>query len=214
MFHAAIFDMDGLLLDTEGLLCRFWCEAGQEAGYPFTPEHARHLRSLSGPYARQYLCGEFGSTFPFDKVRDTRRAKMAAYLSEHPPVCKPGAHQLLTWLRDHHVLTAVATATDQQRARAYLTQTGLYPLFDKICCAPDVPRGKPMPDVYLAACHQIHQAPSDCLALEDSPNGVLSAWRAGCHVLMVPDQTPPEPWMEPLLFGVCPTLGDVIPLLV
>ena len=71
-----------------------------------------------------------------------------------------------------------------------------------------------MPDVYLAACHQIHQAPSDCLALEDSPNGVLSAWRAGCHVLMVPDQTQPDPWMEPLLFGVCPTLRDVIPLLV
>ena len=74
--HAAIFDMDGLLLDTERLLVRFWCEAANELGFPMQTHHALHLRSLSGPYAAVYLCRQFGEAFDHKAVRDRRREKM------------------------------------------------------------------------------------------------------------------------------------------
>ena len=212
--HAAIFDMDGLLLDTERLLVRFWCEAANELGFPMQPHHALHLRSLSGPYAAVYLRRQFGESFDHKAVRDRRREKMNEYFLRHPIPVKPGAAELLGWLRGHGIHTAVATATDETRAARYLTETGLLPLFDEICCAPNVPRGKPMPDVYLSACRKIGQPPSSCLALEDSPNGVLSAWRAGCRVILVPDQTAPDPQLLPLLWGTAGSLMGVRDLLI
>lgn len=211
--HAVIFDMDGLLIDTEKHLVRCWCQAAQEMGYPMERRHALHIRSLAGKFAAPYLQKELGADFDYQKVRARRKELVAEILEREGVERKKGALELLTWLKENRYRTAVATATDEERAEQYLTQIGVRHLLDKLVCATMVENGKPMPDVYLYACEKIGEKPENCIALEDSPNGVLSAYRAGCQVVMVPDLTQPDDGILPLLSGQAESLLDVIELL-
>ena len=138
---------------------------------------------------------------------------MAAHLERYGVEKKPGAEALLQWLTEHGYKKAVATATDMERTCKYLKEIGILEQFDQIVCAPSVPHGKPMPDVYLHACAQIGEKPEHCLALEDSDNGALSAYRAGCKVVMVPDLAEPLPETMEFLTGIAEDLKKVIPLL-
>ncbi|MBQ4050582.1 MAG: HAD family phosphatase [Oscillospiraceae bacterium] len=190
--HAVIFDMDGVLLDTERLLYKYWLQAAKELGYPLKPQHALDLRSLAGKFAAEYIRDHISPDIDYDKLRQRRRELMSADLEANGIPAKPGAAELLTMLRQKRLKTAVATATDEPRTRKYLAEVGILDLFDHICCATMVENGKPMPDVYLFACTQLKERPEDCIAVEDSPNGVLSAHRAGCRVAMIPDLSQPD----------------------
>lgn len=211
--RAVIFDMDGLLIDTEKHLVRCWCQAAQEMGFDMQTRHALHIRSLAGKYAAPYLKSELGEDFDYSRVRERRKELVAQALAEYGLERKKGALELLKWLKEKGIRTAVATATDEERATRYLSEIGVLSYLDRVVCATMVENGKPMPDVYLYACRQLGERPQDCLALEDSPNGVLSAWRAGCGVVMVPDLTQPDEEIRPILTGLAPDLSAVIPLI-
>lgn len=211
--HAVIFDMDGVLIDTEKYLVKYWCQAAQEAGFPFEREHGLLIRSLAMKFAEPKLQGIFGPEFDYKAIRERRKELMEEQLSRTGIEMKPYVRELLLWLREHGIKTAVATATDLERASRYLKAIGIFDLFDQVVCATMVENGKPCPDVYLYACDQIGEKPEDCIAIEDSPNGVTSAWSAGCHVVMVPDLTEPEDELMPKLYGVAHGLQEVIPLL-
>lgn len=209
MIKAVIFDMDGLILDTEKLLVKYWCAAANEAGFPMQREHALNIRSLARKFAIPYLQGIFGEDFDYAKIRGRRMEMMGEYLSEHGLETKPGLNELLDWLNKHHIHAAVATATDFQRTEKYLTEVGVFHKFDKIVCASMVESGKPKPDIYIYAAKQLGLDPSECMALEDSPNGVRSASGAGCVTVMVPDLTPPDDELRGLIFAEAKTLADV-----
>lgn len=211
--RAVIFDMDGLLIDTEKHLVCCWCQAAQEMGFDMQRRHALHIRSLAGKYAAPYLKSELGEDFDYFRVRERRKELVAQALAEYGLERKKGALELLKWLKEKGIRTAVATATDEERATRYLSEIGVLSYLDRVVCATMVENGKPMPDVYLYACRQLGERPQDCLALEDSPNGVLSAWRAGCGVVMVPDLTQPDEEIRPILTGLAPDLSAVIPLI-
>ena len=211
--RAVIFDMDGLLIDTEKYLVPCWCQAARELGYSMERHHALHIRSLSGKFAAPYLQSELGADFDYFKVRERRKQLVAEKIEKEGLQPKKGAAQLLRWLQEMGVPTAVATATDPVRAEGYLRQVGLYPYIGRLLSATMVENGKPMPDVYLYACKELGEAPGDCVALEDSPNGILSAWRAGCAAVMVPDLTPPDEALHEILSGEAESLADVIELL-
>lgn len=122
---------------------------------------------------------------------------------------KPGVEEILLYLREAGFKTAVATATDEERAKKYLEEIGVYHLFDKVVCANMVSHGKPMPDVYLYACEQIGEVPEECYAVEDSPNGVKSASSAGCKTIMVPDLTEPDEETAKLLYAKANSLLEL-----
>lgn len=210
---AVIFDMDGLLLDTEKLLIRFWIEAAREAGFPMTREQALSIRSLHRSFAIPYLQGLFGEGFDYFKIRSRRMELIEEYLSKNPLELKDGAVELLEYLNSNGFLTAVATATDYERTSDYLTRVGIFDRFDRIVCATMVERGKPAPDIYLYAAEQLGLAPSECMALEDSPNGVKSAFSAGCRTVMIPDLTKPDKELDGAVFETAESLKDVIGLL-
>ncbi len=208
-----IFDMDGTLIDTEKYYRIFWPMALREFGYEMTDEQALSMRSLGRPFAPARLREMFGPELNYEAVRERRKALMEERLDRDGIALKPGAAELLIWLQEHGVRSAVATATDLQRTEKYLGRLGIRQYFDRIISATMVREGKPSPDIYLYACRQMNRRPEDCMAVEDSPNGVLSAARAGCRVVMVPDQTDAEPELEKLLYGKVNRLDEIIGLL-
>lgn len=213
MVKAVIFDMDGLLLDTEKLLVKYWVQAANEMGFPMTREHALYLRSLHRSYAVPYLKEQFGEEFDYIKVRSRRMELMRDYFAQNPLELKKGAVELLDYLKSQGIRSAVCTATDYERAKNYLSQVGIFGRFDKIICAAMVQRGKPSPEIYLYAAEQLGLSPSECMALEDSPNGVKSASEAGCVTVMVPDLTQPDSELNAMIYAKADSLYDVIGIL-
>lgn len=210
MIKAVLFDMDGLILDTEKLLIQFWIQAANEAGFPMTREQALGIRSMHRKFAIPHLKNIFGKEFDYVEIRSRRMELMNEWLSSHELELKPGVVELLDYLNKRGILAAICTATDYERAQDYLTRVGIFNRFDKIICASMVDFGKPRPDIYLYAVEQLGLAPSECMALEDSPNGVKSAAAAGCVTVMVPDLTEPDEELGGVKFTQASSLLDVI----
>ena len=209
MINAVIFDMDGVLIDTEKYLNKYWIQAATEAGFDFKREHGLMIRSLAGKYAAPFLQGIFGEKFDYWTIRDRRKALMAKHLEEKGVEKKPFVDETLDELRAMGIKIAVATATDRERASAYLKEIGIYDKFDKIVCADMVKNGKPQPDIYLYACECIGESPENCVAVEDAPNGILAARRAGLYTVMVPDLAGPDEEILPYICDCADTLKDV-----
>lgn len=188
---AVIFDLDGTLIDTEKIYRQVWPKALADMGYVMKDEHYLAMRSLGRPFAPFKMRVWFGPDFDYDRARKIRKTYFDAYIRENGIDLKDGAIKLLEHLRNKGIITAIATATDITRATEYLDKTGLTNYFDKIISATMVKEGKPSPYVYMYACEALGFLPSECVAVEDAPNGVTSAFLAGLKVIMVPDQSAP-----------------------
>ena len=151
----------------------------------------------------------FGQAFDYHQVRNRRKELMQTHLERYGVEKKPGVEDVLDYLHQVGIQTAVATATDRSRATAYLQEIGVYDKFDRIICATEVPHGKPQPDVYLFACQELGYEPEECIAVEDAPNGILAAYRAGVPVIMVPDQSQPDAELEKLLYDKADSLVEL-----
>lgn len=184
---AVIFDMDGLMIDTEKLYAGFWEKALQFYGYQPTKEFLPKLRSLSHELGEQLFLETFGKEIQYKQIRQKRIELMNAFIDVHGVEKKEGLDELLEYLDRKKIRMAVATATDLQRTTRYLTDLGLMKYFDEIVCGCMVENGKPAPDIYRKAIQLLGVLPKECIALEDSPNGVTSAFDAGCKVIMVPE---------------------------
>ncbi len=210
MVRGAIFDMDGLMFDTEKLLVRFWRQAASEYGYDMTYDNVLSIRSLSRKYSVPFLKGIFGEKFEFDEIRARRIELMNDYIDKNGFEIKKGLFELLEYLKKREIKTAVATATDMARTETYMKKAGVCDFFDVIVCGNMVTRGKPEPDIYIAACDALKLAPGDCVAFEDSPNGVSSAFSAGCKVIMIPDLSQPDDSVKNKLTAVYESLDKAI----
>ncbi len=206
---ACIFDLDGTLTDTEKFYQKAWPMALEHFGYKCEPWMPLELRSLGRPFAPLQFKKWFGDDFDYNEVREYRKAIVVDMIKEQGIPLKPGAKEILVWLRENGILTALATANDFERTKGYLTRLGLFDHFDKIICADMVKEGKPSPDIYSYACQQLGLEPQRCLAVEDSPNGVTSAYLAGCKVVMVPDLTQPDEELSKKLYACVPSLVDI-----
>lgn len=213
MLKAVVFDMDGLMLDTEKLLTRFWCEAANFYGYPMKSSDVLGIRSLSYKFAIPHLQKLFGKDFDYWKVRTKRIELMNDYIDKNSIDKKQGLDELLEYLKTTDLKLAVATATDTERTRMYLKKVGVYDYFDEFVCGNMVKTSKPAPDIYIAAAKALNVECGECIALEDSPNGIKSAYDAGCIPVMVPDLSQPDEETKKLLFAKCDNLSDVIDII-
>lgn len=208
MTKTVLFDMDGTLVDTERYFRVYWPKAMAEFGFKMSDEQALQMRSLGRPFAPARLKEWFGDTIDYPAIRARRTEMMEAVFAKEGLSLRPGAVEILKELKERGIPASVVTASPVERTERYLTMTGIREYFSRIISATEVQKGKPEPDVYLYACRQLGLAPGDCVAIEDSPNGVLSAYRAGCKVIMVPDQSGVEE-MLPYLYAWTPTLKEI-----
>lgn len=206
---AVIFDLDGTLTDTEKYYQIAWPKALKHFGYEPYEGLALELRSLGRPFAPVKFKEWFGEDFDYPSVREYRKKLVEELIAEGGIPLKPGAVEILTWLRENGIMTALATANEYERTKRYLTKIGLFDYFDKIVCANMVELGKPAPDIYRYACEQLGLAPERTFAVEDSPNGVRSASLAGCKTIMVPDLTEPDEELAKLLYARLDGLLDI-----
>ncbi len=208
-----LFDMDGVILDTEKLYTRFWQEAANALGYPMTKEQAMGLRSLNREFGAAKMQSYFDVPVNYEEVRNKRIELMNAFIEKEGVELKPGIKELLFYLKEKGIKTAIATSSPIERTEKYLASVGLTGAFDKLISGYMVKKGKPEPDIYELAAKEIGLTPQECLAIEDSPSGLLSASRAGCYPIMVPDQDMPTPEIESLLFAKADSLEKIIILL-
>lgn len=201
MIKAAVLDMDGTMLDTEKIYMIYWIKAANYYGYDMKPEHVLSIRSLAAKYAEEKFKQFFGLECDYYQIKAKRKELMKAYFDENGIEKKKGLDEFLEHVKTRGYKVAVATATDIERTKEYLKQLDIDKYFDKIVCANMVQCGKPEPDIYLEAAKRLGVKPEECIALEDSPNGVLSANKAGCKVIMVPDLDQPSEEISKLLYA-------------
>lgn len=208
-----LFDMDGLVLDSEILYSRFWREACAKFGFSMSYEQSLCMRAVNRQVGAENLRCFFGESADYLAIRDTRIQLMDAWIEENGVDLKPGIRELLRCLKQRGIRTAIASSSPLERIRRYLGRHGLDTAFDALCSGRDMPRGKPEPDIYLHGAKLLDLPPEHCLALEDAPAGILSAYRAGCLSVMIPDLDQPDEDTRRLLYARCDSLMDVIDLI-
>ena len=208
-----IFDLDGVLLDTEKLYARFWQEAAIALGYPMTRQQALGMRSLSSAAGQAKLESYFGPGVDREVMRQKRIALMDAYIEENGVECMSGVLETVQQLKGRGLKIAIATSSPIERVERYLGPKNLLGYFDVVCSGHDVPLGKPAPDIYLRAAACIGLAPERCLAVEDSPAGIQSAFDAGCLPVFIPDQDEADEQTLKRLYARVEALPDLLQLL-
>jgi HAD superfamily hydrolase (TIGR01509 family) len=192
VIHAVIFDMDGLILDTEPLYRAAWQQAAAECGYVLPDVLYSRLAGQKRADAELLLREEFGLAFPLETFRTACHKFEASVLASGPVPKKPGLDELLAFLDSRHIRKAVATSTERETTVTHLAAAELLGRFDAVTTGDEVANGKPSPDLFLLAARRLGAGNQACLVLEDSEPGVIAAHRAGMHVYLVPDMLPPS----------------------
>jgi len=206
--EAVIFDMDGVLLDTETLYRTAIFAACAAQGRAMV-DHV-HLSLIGTPkeMADTLLMAHFGDGFDIDRYNATCKEHFVGLCGAGIPL-RPGVRQLLIYLQREGIPRGVATSTRRTTAEAQLKTAGILEFLDVLVTRTDVTEGKPHPETFLKAAEALNAQPSNCLALEDSYNGVRAAAAAGMATIMIPDLLSPTTEIEALCVGVLPSLVDV-----
>ena len=185
--QAVIFDMDGLMLDTEPLAARAYLDAAAAIGIAFDSAVTPSLVGRTYSDCRTLILAHHGDSYPVDRLMTQWHAAYDAIVDREGVDAKPGLVELLDWLEAHATPKAVATSTRNARARVKLARAQLLSRFVAVVGGDQVANGKPAPDIFLAAATALATNPADCLVLEDSPAGLEAAARAGMAAIVVPD---------------------------
>jgi len=207
--QAVIFDMDGLMLDTEPLYRIAWKRASAECGFLLTDEIYKSLVGRGRKDAEKTLAETFGPKFPPGKFRTLAAQYEEQEFAGPPMPKKPGLDELLPFLDRTKVTLAVATSTERRLTLPRLARAGLLARLDAVATGDEVSRGKPFPDLFLLAAKRLDVEPSSCLVLEDSEAGVFAARAAGMQVFQVPDLVEPSDEVRRAATGVFRSLIDV-----
>jgi HAD superfamily hydrolase (TIGR01509 family) len=208
-YKAVIFDMDGLLLDTETIALRVFKEATLEHGLSL--DLAVYYKCIGTNYARtrEILQEGYGPEFPYDLISKLWSQKFTHEVENFPIPKKEGVLSLLEYLDKAGIKRVIVTSTRHPTALKMLGNAGILKYFEFVIGGDQITSGKPHPEIYLKACQRLGEQPQDCLALEDSENGVRSARAAGLTVIQIPDLVQPSEEVRAFGHLIVKSLTDV-----
>jgi len=206
-----IFDMDGLMLDTERPAVLFWTIAGRISGWEINEETVLRTLGVSGAGTRAIFMQEFGPDFPYDKVKGEYR-RLYNEKFEKAIDLKPGLITLLDHLSSLKIPIAVATSTRHDSAMAKLAVAGIQNKFDVIVGGDEITNGKPSPDIFLLAAEKLGKQPSECVGFEDSPAGLEGLHAAGIRSVFIKDMVEPPEEILSTVWRRCTDLAEAVEL--
>ncbi len=209
-FKAVVFDMDGVIFDSERLVIACWKVIADKYEVPNIEEICRECLGVNATETRQKFLNHYGQDFPYDAYKsEMSKLYHDKYDGGRLPV-KKGVAELLQYLKEAGVKVALASSTRRVVVEQELTDAGIIKYFDVVIGGDMVTRSKPEPDIFLKACEELGVLPEEAFAIEDSYNGIRAAAAGKLRPLMVPDLMEPTEEMKRLAERVFPDLLDVL----
>ena len=208
--EAVIFDMDGVIFDSETLVLNCWREVAECHGIRNIEIACHECLGTNSAVSKQIFLRHYGQDFQYDEYNAEMSEVFFGYASGGRLKKKPGVEKLLKYLKESGIKVALASSTREAVVKKELEEGGLLGYFDEIVCGDMVKRSKPEPDIFLEACRRLRSEPKKCYVIEDSYNGIRAAHAAGMHPIMVPDLMEPTEEMQGLAETILGSLYDVI----
>ena len=207
----AIFDVDGLMLDTESPVIGLWARAGKPLGWDIRADVVIRTIGIDAEGTRAIFLHEYGPDFPYERIRDEFR-QLYYKEFEKGVVHKSGLFFLLDHLSSLGIPLAVATSARREAAVWKLQKAGILDRFAALVCGDEISNGKPAPDIFLLAAQRLGQKPFDCVGFEDSPAGLLGLHAAGIRSVFVKDLVDPPPEILATVWRCCADLAEAAEL--
>lgn len=211
--EALIFDMDGLLLDSERIVQRSWESAGNELGILHMGERIYHTLGMNAASRREYFAGAVCADFLHEEFTQRTRQYFYEIVEKEGLPLKTGAKELLSYAKKEGYKLGLATSSRKEYAKKALENSGVFAYFDGAVFGDMVSRSKPEPEIYQKACEQLQVFPQNSIAFEDAPGGIRSAHAAGLHPIMIPDLVQPTEEIRALTYRCLKNLAEAVPLL-
>lgn len=209
-YNTVVFDMDGVLFDTERLCQDSWLAVADEDGLPGMEEIFPRCIGLNANDSRRIVMEAYGEDFDYEGFRQRASEWFWDYIEKKGLPIKPGVREILAWLKENGWLVGLASSTRRSSVLNHLEQAGIREYFSAVVTGDMVEHSKPQPDIYLMACRELGAEPGQAYAIEDSPNGIRSAYAAGMTPLMVPDMIAPDEEMVRLSRRIFKDLWEVL----
>lgn len=208
--NAVIFDMDGLMFDTERICMKAWDYSGETLGFGKCGNMVFKTLGCTTKRAMEILSTELGPTFDGDKFMLLTRSFAENYYKENGVPTMKGLYEILDYLKEYNFKIAVASSSSRHSVMRNLSDANIIDSFDALISGDMITKSKPDPQIYLKACEALGEEPQNCYALEDSRNGIHSAANAGCKTIMVPDLWQPDDETKAIIYAKCDSLLDAI----
>ncbi len=204
-----IFDMDGLIFDTERIGISSWKKAGEKYGFEIESSFCISVLGLNQERIKEIFYQYYDEGIPFDDIIRLRTKYMFEYIEENGIQTKEGFFELIELLERKKIVKAIATSSDRKKVDKYLNLANMMNVFDCIVCGDEIINGKPHPDIFLKVVEKLNWRFNYCYVLEDSENGIKAAYRAKMRPIFIPDICKPSETIEKLIFKEFNSLLDV-----
>lgn len=211
--RAVVFDMDGVLFDTEKLCLDSWSHVAKEQGLEGMEEVFEQCIGLNGNDTKSLVLNHYGADFPYETFCAEASEWFRDYIRRKGLPVKPGVKKILPFLQEAGYKIGLASSTKYESVVRHLKVADIIDYFSVIVGGDMIEHSKPKPDIYLLACKKLGVEPESAYAIEDSPNGIRSASAAGMKAIMVPDMLLPDAEMKRLSYVICRDLNEVIQFL-
>jgi len=207
---AVVFDMDGVLFDTERLCMEVWMQVAKESGLERMEEFFPKCIGLNSNDTRQLIRDFYGDKMDYEVFREAASLNMKNRIKNEGLPVKKGVHKILNYLKQLNQKIGLASSTRYASVISHLKEAGIVDYFQVIVTGDMIDHSKPQPDIYLLACRKLGVEPEEAYAIEDSLNGLKSAHAAGMKPVLVPDLVNPDEEMKELSFLICDDLPEVM----
>ncbi|MBO4318854.1 MAG: HAD family phosphatase [Treponema sp.] len=210
---AVVFDMDGLLLDSEAVYEKAWIMAAGMWNLQGIDEVHKSVYGFSEADTLQTLKKFYGNDFDAKGFWDLTTDLSLDIMNENGVPEKAFARETLAYLKKSTYSIALASSNSRELVTHLMTKAGMLEYFDVTVCGDEISRAKPDPEIYITACKKLNIPCDECAAVEDSPNGIMSAWNAGLKCIMIPDRVPATDEIKKYLWKLCGNLGELSDIL-